>query len=521
VKFEYDVIVVGSGPSGISATYPLLQKGLRVLLVDGGQKPSLPPPAGEFLNIRARDHQQWKWMVGEDFYALRMKGATSPKLRVPSLGFAFKDFASSNRIIPESFVVVGSLATGGLSTAWGCGVACLSRTELADFPCSSEDMLLSYERVAKRIGISGRCKDDMSDYFGLDEWAQSPIKMDQLNQYLHDRYAKKRPFKRFRLGRARVAALSVDLNERKACNLSGNCLWGCSRQSLYSAADEMVGLRRHRNFADHSGFIADRITCKDGSCEIFGQDVKQGQTVSFTARKIVLAAGTLATTRIVLHSLGITRPLSMLSCPTAAFILWLPYFLGRWRTPSFGLGQLSFVLEDRSGVSAFGSTFSVGGIPVTEFARYMPFRRRYGIEVLRSLLNSCLVGNLFLPGKMSRAQVRLSENGELLVSGQHSEMVSDVMARISTDLRKIFWQLGAILLPGSFTAGLPGSDIHYAGTLPMRLQPTLGETDLFGEVLGLEGVHVVDAACIPVLSEKSHTLTIMANADRIARSLQL
>lgn len=521
MKSEFDVIVVGSGPSGVSATYPLLEKGLRVLLVDGGHKPSLSPPSGEFFNIRAHDDRQWKWMIGEDFYALRMKEATSPKLRIPTLGFAFKDFCSNNRIVPENFVVVGSLATGGLSTAWGCGVASLSKTELSGFPCSSEDMLLSYGRVAKRMGISGRCEDDMADYFGLDEWAQPPIKMDELHQYLLDRYTfQKKPFKRFRLGRARVAALSENFNDRKACNLSGNCLWGCSRRSLYSAADEVIKLRLYPNFT-HSSFIAERVTRKDGYCEIFGQDVKLGQAKSFTARRILLAAGTLATTRIVLQSLGLTYPIRMLSCPTAAFMLWLPRFLGRSRTPSFGLGQLSFVLENQSGINAFGSTFNLGGIPVTEFIKHMPFRRRYGIEVLRSLLNSCLVANLFLPGEMSEAHVRLGENGKLFVSGKHADIVPSIMARISTDLRKIFCQLGAILLPGSFTVGLPGGDIHYAGTLPMRLHPTLGETDPFGEVLGLGGVHVVDAACMPMLSEKSHTLTIMANADRIAHSLQL
>nr|WP_256348315.1 GMC oxidoreductase [Pseudomonas reactans] len=71
----------------------------------------------------------------------------------------------------------------------------------------------------------------------------------------------------------------------------------------------------------------------------------------------------------------------------------------------------------------------------------------------------------------------------------------------------------------SFTVGKPGADIHYAGTLPMRSKPRVGQTDSFGEVEGLCGVHVVDAACLPTLTEKSHTLTIMANADRIARSV--
>ena len=76
-----------------------------------------------------------------------------------------------------------------------------------------------------------------------------------------------------------------------------------------------------------------------------------------------------------------------------------------------------------------------------------------------------------------------------------------------------------ILLPGSYTVGLPGGDIHYAGTLPMRDRPVLGETSSLGEVEGIDGVYVVDGACLPALPAKSHTLTIMANADRIGSAI--
>ncbi len=73
----------------------------------------------------------------------------------------------------------------------------------------------------------------------------------------------------------------------------------------------------------------------------------------------------------------------------------------------------------------------------------------------------------------------------------------------------------------SFTIGRPGGDIHYSGTLPMRRTPAFGETNAEGEVVGMPGVHVVDGACLPLLSEKSHTLTIMANADRIGKKIAM
>lgn len=34
VKPEFDVIIVGSGPAGTSAAYPLVKAGLKVLMVD-------------------------------------------------------------------------------------------------------------------------------------------------------------------------------------------------------------------------------------------------------------------------------------------------------------------------------------------------------------------------------------------------------------------------------------------------------------------------------------------------------
>ena len=55
----------------------------------------------------------------------------------------------------------------------------------------------------------------------------------------------------------------------------------------------------------------------------------------------------------------------------------------------------------------------------------------------------------------------------------------------------------------------------------MKNSPSISETSEVGEVAGLNGVHVVDGACLSVLSEKSHTLTIMANADRIGRKLAI
>src|SRR5207253_5428495 len=130
----------------------------------------------------------------------------------------------------------------------------VARLRASDFPGLSIDyaeLEKSYETVSRRMGISGQVDDDLSGYFGLDEWSQPPLPLDKLHQRLLDNYTRRRqafPDLGFRLGRSRVAALSQNLEERKACDLSGNCLWGCQNQALYSASLELPKLKQYPGF---------------------------------------------------------------------------------------------------------------------------------------------------------------------------------------------------------------------------------------------------------------------------------
>jgi len=520
---DFDVIVVGSGPAGVSAAFPLVEAGLRILMVDGGEQPNSLPPSKDYLTSRTNDSDQWKWMVGENFHAIKNQGALSPKLRIPTHANIFKDYEIKNQITSSDFVAIGSMAVGGLSNAWGCGISRLSDEELKEFPLLRSDIDPSYETVSKRIGISGRCDDDMVGFFGVDDWAQPPIPMDTLHQSLFDRYDKRKNACSklgFRAGRSRVAILSEDLGDRKPCDRLGNCMWGCQRESQYSAANELPALQLHGNFHHKPGFVVQDIAPEGSDWSVTCQDDSSSSGFRrFTAKKVFLAAGTLASTRLALNVLKLTKPVRLLSCPMAAFMLWLPQMLGIDRSAAYGLGQLSYSMQISENVSGFGATCGTTGIPVSEFVGHLPFGRRYGIDLLSGLLSSCLVGNLFLPGDLSNTELTLMPDGSLKIIGAYAPEVETLMSVAAKKLKRAYWQLGAILLPMSFTVGSPGGDIHYAGTLPMRKNPDMGETTVFGEVFGFNGLHVVDGASLSGLSGKSHTLTIMANADRIGRRI--
>jgi hypothetical protein len=518
---NFDVVIVGSGPAGVSAAFPLVQAGLRVMMVDGGHSVQMAAPSGQFLDLRQGDTSQWRWMVGADFHALKWDGkATSPKLRVPIHAPVFDGYLSSNRIEADSFVAIGSLASGGLSNSWGAGVACLTDEELEAFPVIPEEMKASYGSVARRIGVSGGNNDDLTEFFGLDEWSQPPVPVDELQAGILKRYLVHRENMMktgFRLGRSRVAVITESLAERKACDLSGNCLWGCDRRAIYSATEDLQSLLRYKGFYYRPGFKVERIFNQEDVVIAEGNTKDGGGQIR--ASRLLLAAGTLASTRLALEAINYREPIAIQSCPTAAFMLWLPSHFGRTRTAAFGLGQLSFALKMFDGSQGFGSLFNPTGIPVSEFARVMPFGKRYAVDLLEPLLSSCVVGNFFLPGSMTESSLYLNEHNALVVKGGYRNNVQLLMQAAHRQLSSGFKRLGAVLIPKSFTVGHPGSDVHYAASLPMSERPRKGQTDCYGTLIGINGIHVVDGASLSFLPSKPHTLTIMANADRIARHL--
>lgn len=513
-----EIVIVGGGPAGTSAALALVETGRPVVLLDAGKGRPDMPPDGAYLDLRRTDPTQSRWQLGARFEAFAVEGAVSPKLRVPGFVEMFGDFARANLLHTDGFQLVGALAAGGLSNAWGCGVARFKGEELGAMSDVAAELDVSYDRVARRIGLSGSCEDPLSSYFGLDSLSDPPLPLDPLHTALWKR--SQRPGASslgFALGHARVAVLSRERGGRPACDLRGMCLWGCRQGSTWSAAMDFERLQRMPSARVESGVLVTGLR-RDGDSWCV-EATRAGEHVSWRANRVLLAAGTVASTRLALAAMVDPPPsVRLQSNPMAAFLLLQPMMLGRRHGRGFGLAQLSYVLQHAPG-AAFGNLFSTAGLPVSEFLRYLPISRGAGLPLLRALLPASIVGNVFLPGALSRHEARLREDRSLEIRGGVAPELASIHAATAHRLRGAFRRLGAWMLPGSYVTGAAGADIHYAGTLPIMRKPRAHECHLDGEIASLPGVHVIDGAALPVLPAKAHTLTIIANADRIARGL--
>ena len=120
---DTEVLIAGSGPSGVSVALPLAEAGRRVLILDGGRRRSALPPRGRsYHTIRRTDADQWRLFLGGNLEGLRGDHPPSPKFDAPASRFAFEGFAESQRIHGDGFAVAGSLAQGGFSNIWGAGI---------------------------------------------------------------------------------------------------------------------------------------------------------------------------------------------------------------------------------------------------------------------------------------------------------------------------------------------------------------------------------------------------------------
>lgn len=183
------------------------------------------------------------------------------------------------------------------------------------------------------------------------------------------------------------------------------------------------------------------------------------------------------------------------------------------------MAQASLKIDLPGGPTAAGALYAADTLPLPDVIQTMPFTRPGAIAVGRMLAPALLVAVCYLPGAFSDNRLERNQRGGLRIVGGEKSETGALFDQLRKALATAMRQRGALHLP-SPPAPLPGTDAHYAGTLPMTTRPTDGPSCTpQGEIRDLPGLFVADGAALPVLHAKHCTFTIMANADRIGRVL--
>jgi len=515
-----DAIVIGSGPSGICAARKLVEGGRAVLMLDAGDYCPITSTSGALADLRRRGEESWPLFLGHDLDAVRATEESSPKLRTPRLAKLREQYLRALQIESTDFVVAGAFALGGLSNFWGASASAYSPADLGGYPPIAECLVPQFDEIARRIGISGRDNDDLAEYHG-------PLPLDgdlpvpRIIELVLDRYERRRSRLRprgFVMGRARNAVLASGKTPlRQGCTLDNLCLWGCPRGAIYSSAFDLAELAKFPNFRLEKNCRVKSLMRTHHSWTIEAE--QEGRELSFRGGTVLLAAGTLSTTRLVLGlAAWHDRPVQVLTNPVFAAAFFLPSFVGtRLSERGFAMAQLQYVLEEPGAASdyAAGALYLADGLPASEFIGRLHLTRPAARAVTRAMMPAMVLATCYLSSDYSNNWMTLRRDGTLEIKGGFAPQASERARLLHRRLRSALRGLGLFAVPGETSLTTPGSDFRYAGTLPMGGVGTLATTTE-GELAGARDLYVVDAACLPRVPAKPPTLTAMANAARIA-----
>ena len=511
---ETEFLIVGSGPAGVSAAWPLVQAGRDVLMIDAADTVLPAPPREDGPRRHAR--------LGADFETLRAPADWTPMLTTPRALAVLNGAARGNPPRLDGYTVAQSRVSGGLSNLWGANCSAFDAADMAGWPLSPDDLLPAYRSVAERIGISG-ARDDLDPFHGEGLALHAPTQLTPTIAALYDRYRRGPAPVGLTMGRGRIAVLTEDQADRQGCNGCGLCVLGCARRSIYSSADELAALRRFTNFRFWEGTRIRRFVSTDASGPVIAFEGPNGAG-QVRSDRLLLAAGTIASTALVAEHAGLLGArLPILGNPRTVMAFVLPAAIGSaFPDPSFGLAQLSL----RIGVPgqadyASGAVYGADTQALDLFARRMPLTRPAAMRLSAALAPALLLVNFFLPGSFSRNSMRLEQGPEgpqTCLDGTVPEATSAAMHGTALAIRRAMRSMGAYYVPGSTLLSAPGADVHPAGTMPMGGSGRLAVTSMC-ELTNMPGVHAIDGAWLPSLPAKHLTFTIMANALRVGRLL--
>ena len=519
-------LIIGSGPAAAGAALALTQQpGQSVTVVDIGTQ--LEADQRRVVDaMTVHDPGQWsssdvaaisRQPVGTDRGSLpekRSYGSDFPFRNVGQLDGVHGD-GRANRLVVSS-------AYGGFSNVWGAQTMPWSTPTFDRWPIKWSEMEPHYRSVLHEVPLTG-VDDDLSELFPLLVDAQDPPKLAERSRMVLDRYQARRAAVRAQGVTVGAARLALNAGSCVRCGL---CMTGCPYSLIYSASHTFDSLRAAGRISYLPGLLAYRIGERTGQPFAEVRDLASGGSQRLEADRVFVACGAMGTTRLVLGSLGcFGRDVSL--AESVQFVL--PTFSLRATIDpraedNFTLNQFNVVVDTDGGGLNLAQVHFYPYNPV--FLATLPafLRTKFARGATTSLLRRLSVGLGYLPSWESpRVHVVAQPAGDamlptLSITGEDGPRIPPMLRTVIRRLLRAAPSLDLWpVLPKLAVSGA-GKSYHFGGSFPHAGdgQRAELETDRQGRLHAWDNVHLVDASVFPTVAATTFTLTIMANAHRIA-----
>jgi choline dehydrogenase-like flavoprotein len=519
--------VIGSGPAGVACAKALLDAGRRVRMLDAGLTLE-PDRVGLVEKLKRSGPEDW---TPADLAAYQAGmnpdvGGVPLKL-VYGSDFAYREADEHLGVHYDNVGLRPSLAKGGLSNVWGAAMLPFLDGDLDEWPFQLSTLAPHYAAVLELTGLSA-CHDELEALFPLNTNKFAELRPSRQSQQLLERMERHREALAragIRFGRSRLAVRGNLPSVQGGCAYCRLCMYGCPYGYIYTSADTVTQMLGNPNFSYQAGVLIDQVRESPEGAEVLGYDRATRRPLAWQGNRAFLAAGAIATTRILLRSL-------------AAYgqTVWLKdsqYFLvplvllrrvkGATREWLHALSQVFLEVSEPRGrdTTAHVQIYSNNDLISQAVAgAFGPLQRPLGFLV-RNFQERLLVAQGFIHSRHSSriavclkkdqgtGQERLELRAELNPGARGR--VRRLVFRLCKQARRI----GAVPLPLMLRIAEPGRSFHSGGSFPMSTEPRGFQTDLLGRLPGWKRVHAVDATVFPSIPATTITFSAMANAYRI------
>lgn len=507
-------IVLGSGPSGVAAASALRGRGREVLMLDAG---TVMEERSQALRARlaATGPELWNH---EDVAAVTevRRSENTDGIRPFGSDFLFRPPPGVDAWgVPDPVSALrASFARGGLSNGWGASATPYRAEDIAAWPIGIEDLAPHYVAASKLAGVTAR-NDDLAGVFpvpGINVERSLPLSV-QANALLT----------RMALKRSQLARLGVSFGQSRqavseGCRLCAMCLYGCPYGVIFNSSNALDQLLAAGGITYRSGVYATGISESEGSVRV------HSTCGDFEGGRLYVACGVLPTAMLMLRTLGL-RDQALPLLDSQHF--YLPMLHG-WAVPDPSAEPRHTLAQ------VFWELINPEVDPHTVHVQlymhndtYAPdMRRRFGPlaglmePAIRALSNRLIVAQTFLHSDSSpHMELRLAGpagNERLVSARKENGRTAGAIARARALVARVARMGGMLPLTPIARMGKLGSSFHCGGSFPMSSSPDRLQSDVLGRPAGMKRVHLVDASVFPTIPATTITLSVMANAHRIA-----
>ncbi|MBT3345192.1 MAG: GMC family oxidoreductase [Gemmatimonadetes bacterium] len=492
---SYDAVIIGSGFGGAFTALTLVEAGLRVVMLERGQPVARDEgdwdPRQILLNAR---------YAGPSPLQVRQYGATEP---TPLFSMQM---------------------LGGNSVLYGGASLRLRTTDLQRWPIEYEHLEPHYGRAEQLLGVHGSAGEDPHEPPRSTPYPAVLPELTAPAQRIHAA-AGRLGWRPFRL----PMAINFTDSLRPKCELCNTCDgFPCRIEAKNDLATTVLRRALRAGLEIQTGAVVGEIEVTDSRARaISGVDAASGEAFRIEADRVIVAAGALHTPALLLRS-GIDQ-LSpggdwigrrlMRHC-NAVLTGVFPFVTNREQVFHKQLCLTDFYEDLREELGTAVGTIQDIYTPSSEVISHFAPR---GLKKAASGLSRFMQNLLIIAEDDPRPENRVTLTDEVDTFGHTVPRVDHQYS--SADLRRrdhlVDRARRVLRRAGAWMTRLYEIDSfsHGVGTMAMAETPSDGALDPMCKVWGVDGLWVVDGSVFPTSAGVNPSLTIGANALRVAPAI--